>query len=399
MADVVTSIKIGFPYVNPIFFTKTGNTHIFDDSQKNELTILQDQVYKSTDRLTFQVRSYDVPLTLTENTIILRVSSVQDNISTVIGTFTYDTVNKNQCYSFNEIISDLTAIEERKQFCIKIELIYILISTSAETIVDTYYSNNLIVKTYTEGTKLIRYANYYDRFDALFSEMTGGFEIRVPAVFMCPTPTHENNIFESYEKNVELVSSHVGEQTEIEIGGAFGLIYQQIKTIGYILACSNKIIDGIAYELAIESNITYSKIAIYHNRKINVMMSSKKSKYSDVFATPAIAPAITEISIPSTQSTGLQLAVSGNGNWYIDYDPQWEDGSNNKLVISGVLQNGDGKIILKADENTTGEDRVKQITIKSIDDPSISKVITVTQLKSTEIGIGTMIVADDFIVK
>jgi len=399
MADVVTSIKVGFPYVNPIFFTKTGNTHIFDDSQKNELTMLQDQVYKSTDRLTFQVRSYDVPLTLTENTIILRVSSVQNNTPTVIGTFTYDTVNKNQCYSFNETISNLTAIEAKKQFYIKIELIYILTSTSAETIVDTYYSNNLIVKTYTEGTKLIRYANYYDRFDALFSEMNGGFEIRVPAVFMCPTPTHENNIFESYEKNVELVSSHVGEQTEIEIGGAFGLIYQQIKTIGYILACSNKIIDGIAYELAPESSITYSKVAIYHNRKINVMMSSKKSKYSDVFATPAIVPAITEIEIPSVITTGISINIGGSGNWAVDYDPQFDDGSYNKLVISGMVQSGDGKIILKADENTTGEDRVKVITIKSLDDPTITKTITVTQLKKTEIGIGTMVVEDDFIVK
>ena len=64
-----------------------------------------------------------------------------------------------------------------------------------------------------------------------------------------------------------------------------------------------------------------------------------------------------------------------------------------------MVQSGDGKIILKADENTTGEDRIKVITIKSLDDPTITKTITVTQLKSTEIGIGTMVVEDDFIVK
>ena len=105
-------------------------------------------------------------------------------------------------------------------------IFYIQVGIKSLDIDITLTSNCFNLISDLSDTKLLKYTqSYYDGdgiYETYIAVMTNMFWLRLPCYFKQQQPVFEKTVFENYRKDVELISSQVGEKYILHIGGQMG---------------------------------------------------------------------------------------------------------------------------------------------------------------------------------
>lgn len=324
-------MKVRVPKLNPLVFTKSGEYNVYDDAALKEQLFPYVQPYASTDRITFQIQWDDVPIDKTL-TILLLLYDKDSNTSfyrsykftgVTSGGTNYTNYYKQFLTSsgicgghfvFDFLVSDISEIVAGKQFYFNIS-----IDIKELGINTTLKSNCFNLISDLSNTKLLKYTqSYYEGngiYETFIAAMTRGFYLRLPCYFKQPQQVFEKTIFENYRKDVELISSNVGEKYILHIGGSNGIPDWFIENLKFIFALDTKIIDNIQYELTIDSEFSVEPIDKFNNRMLDIEMTKSNNLYSKEYgeSTPINVTTTTitadEINYRSIADVGLMEAT------------------------------------------------------------------------------------------
>lgn len=388
------SITVFFPNVNPIVFNKYESpslTYIEDNLQKNSYC----QKYSPNDKITFQVgiRRDELVYGIKYKIILNLVKKDSSEIINLL-TESYDQVNNLDYFIFNKRISEFTNYFTTPFYLELQSYTYILNDIGIEQKeydLGTYISNDIKLITGSEinNTKLIKYSNTEDKFDALFSEMVSDFEIRLPAYFLRSTYGSDNDIFIGSNHDIEQISSTPFVEEILYIGkDGIGIPAWHRDNIISILCCDIKKIDNISYSLTENTDFSSKIEDGYAYEWLNINLCKSRNKFSDAFEINTgdwidFVPNIINFDENGGQIT---VRVSSSGNFYISND-------NNFLNISPMFgSNGNNYINITSDPNNTTNDR--NVYIKAIleSDENILAQLNITQpfIKLLDININNL---------
>ena len=288
-------MKVCFPHTNPIAFERLiGEYQPYMDAYESEGDECWAMPMLQTDLLTFQFNwrlltgafSFVVDVHVIDKDGVLSRRnlydfvvnggiSVIDNVNFMYGYSNVQSVGSYNGYFFiNRLVSSLVQ-QGDKYFRIVVG-----IDEAAQTDFTYYVSSWMKPIARPEGTKLIQYSDSRPyQYDTYFSVMPNFYSLRLPAVFMHPSPKVEKEIFQAYDMSTELVSASPYETVTLEIGGNRGLPDYIIKNLNHIFHCDYKLIDGVQYELTSDSNFEPQRVTKYNLAWLDIEMSRKETQH------------------------------------------------------------------------------------------------------------------------
>ena len=379
----ITSFLTYFPHVNPIVFFKDGTFQNWMDATRHLPGNCYIQKYAINDRLTFQVRiidEFDRSYLYRSYRLNIFNHDIRTGAVTNVYTEEQQIVDRWHVFSITKRISEITT--DTNEFYLRIELRLMDnqipgFPITLHTV--NYESNTLQLITEPEeiqDSKLIRYTNSSDKFDALFSEMPAGFEIRLPALFGQPTPGQSSNIFEGYQRDLELISATPFENINLYIGqDNIGIPDWHLKNINAILCCDYKAIDRVQYELLPEADLTPIKADNYLFGWLDVAMAKAKNEFSLFYQEPFGDSPISITSVNATaQAETYEVIVNSTGDFYL------ESTNNTFFSFSPTFgYAGQTVITVTVNENLTTDSRTGQITAYLEENPSVFAIGNVVQ--------------------
>lgn len=405
-------MKVFFPYCNPIQFRKVGVFENYDDAMQFEEAPEFKQPFFLSDRIQFIVNwsdlfaiSHNISLDVVVNNLRINLINQEVNDQGSGGVF-YSSYYKQEYqsksilsgyYIFSEVISNIKKdgnllIKEYDEFY----FIFTLLGTE-------YISNKMELISCIDETKLLQYGIVSDQrskpvqniyFDTLFSALFTPFEIRIPAIFLTPEYNSNTELFDSYTRNVELISSVPFENVTLEIGKNQGIPDWFIKNLNFIFHCKGKKIDGVDYELTPETSFEVQKIPGYNLRFLNILMSPKKNKYSYLHEVSNILPTVHEVVLYRNGRERRMintLSLKGSGNWTIN---DKKDGTLLKVNISQLKGIDEATVDIETPLNFTENDIEHTIVIQNGTNEIEVKVI----VPVNKSGIGYWKIEENFVV-
>lgn len=380
----ITSFLTYFPHVNPIVFFKDGTYQNWMDATRYLPGNCYIQKYAINDRLTFQVRIIDeFDRSYLYRSYRLNIFKHDIRTGAVANVYTEEQqiTDRWHVFSVTKRISEITTDTNEFYLRVEIRLMDNQIPGFPITLHTVNYESNTI-QLITEpeeiqDTKLIRYTNSTDKFDALFSEMPAGFEIRLPALFGQPTPGQSSNIFESYQRDLELISATPFENINLYIGqDNIGIPDWHLKNINAILCCDYKAIDRVQYELLPEADLTPIKADNYLFGWLDVAMAKAKNEFSLFYQEPFGDSPISITSVNATAQAGTyEVIVNSTGDFYL------ESTNNTFFSFSPTFgYAGQTVITVTVNENLTTDSRTGQITAYLEENPSVFAIGNVVQV-------------------
>lgn len=288
-------MQVTFPYTNPIVFTRPGQYHNWRDAYSFAQRGCFLQPFAAEDRITFQFSWRGVRRNRT-HTIKVEVVTGDSRATftqyAISGTASGGTAGKS-CYS--QTPTGILYADGYYVFSVRTRDITDLAGTPLVLPEDTFHfvvtadgkeyeSNTLKWVTDTEGTKLMHYADSQPyAMDTHFDAVPNGYDIRLPSCFLHPKPGADSEVFESYQKDLEMVSAIPFETIDLEIGRHTGIPDWWAKNLNHILHCDEKSIDGVGYELTANAVVEPQYADGYAFGWITVEMARRRNaqSYSD----------------------------------------------------------------------------------------------------------------------
>ena len=412
-------MKVRVPKLNPLVFTKSGEYNVYDDAALKEQLFTYIQPYASTDRITLQFQWDDVPIA---QAVTLRIEIINSSgvATSFYRTYTFTGVTSGGSnyttyykqfltssgicgghYVFDFLVSDISEIVAGNNFFFRFT-----ISAGGDSFILDSNCFNLISDL--SNTKLLKYTqSYYDGngiYETYIAVMTNMFWLRLPCYFKQPQPVFEKTVFENYRKDIELISSQVGEKYILHIGGSNGIPDYFIENLKFVFALDTKIIDNIQYELTLDSEFSVEYIDKFNNRMLDIEMTKSKNLYSKEYGET------TSINVTTTTITAEQInyrSIADVG--YMDATIQvihralWRivpvtENALNEIAFSQLT--GDGKAVITARlQKMINSGAAKTYTLQVNDLISNEKVqnIVITKPAITA-GIGYGIIGDNLVI-
>lgn len=392
-------MKVRVPKLNPLVFTNaSGEYNVYDDAALKEQLFPYVQPYASTDRITFQIQWDQIPVgqevyfkiellingvasSFYRDYTFTGVTSGGDNYTNYYKQFLTDTGIVGGYFVFDWLVSDISEIVAGVSYNFKFT-----IDGGGDPFILT--SNCFQLVSDISDTKLLKYTqSYYEGngiYETFIAAMTRGFYLRLPCYFKQVQQVFEKTIFENYRKDVELISSNVGEKYILHIGGSNGIPDWFIENLKFIFALDTKIIDNIQYELTIDSEFSVEPIDKFNNRMLDIEMTKSKNLYSKEYgeSTPINVTTTTitadEINYRSIADVGLMEAtvqVIHHALWRIvpvtanalnEVAFTQLTGSGNKTITARVqkmINSGAAKTYTFEVNDLTTEEKVQNIVI------------------------------------
>jgi len=210
-----------------------------------------------------------------------------------------------------------------------------------------YESNTLKYVSDSSGTKRLHYGSTSSyALDTRFSVVPKGYDIRLPSCFLHPKPAAESEIFDSYRKDVELVSAVPFETVELEIGRHVGVPDWWVKNLNHIFHCDRKSIDGVAYELTANAVLEPRYAEGYTFGWLTVELAPKMNPMSEVdgVADPVVGP--------GSAFREVWLTAAENG---ASKSVRWTGGLTSQMLVGSWYLSDDGSGLLKMLEVRTDQ--------------------------------------------
>lgn len=412
-------MKVRVPKLNPLVFAKSGEYNVYDDASLKEQLFEYVQSYAATDRITFQFQWDDV---IIAQAVTLRIEIINSSgvASSFYRTYTFTGVTSGGTnytnyykqiltdtgivgghYVFDFLVSDITEIVAGSNYFFRFT-----ISSGSESFVLDSNCFNLISDL--SDTKLLKYTqSYYDGdgiYETYIAVMTNMFWLRLPCYFKQQQPVFEKTVFENYRKDIELISSQVGEKYILHIGGSNGIPDYFIENLKFVFALDTKIIDNIQYELSLDSEFSVEYIDKFNNRMLDIEMQKAKNEYVKGYE-QVIAYNITTTTTTTTEEEYKSIADVGflSANIQINHDRLWRivpvtANTLNEVELSQLT--GDGKTVITARvQKMINSGAAKTYTLQVNDLISNEKVqnIVITKPAITT-GIGYGIIGDNLVI-
>ena len=372
-------MQVTFPYTNPIVFTRPGQYHNYRDAYDFAQRGCFLQPFAAEDRITFQLSWRGVRRNRT-HTIRVEVASGGTRTTfaqySLSGTASGGTAGKSfysqaptgilyadGYYVFSVKTSDITDQAGTPQVSPDSLFHFIVTADGKE-----YESNTLKWVTDTEGTKLLHYTDSQGyAMDTHFDIVPKGYDIRLPSSFLHPKPGADSEVFESYRKDLEMVSAIPFETVELEIGRHTGIPDWWARNLNHILHCDEKTIDGVGYELTANAAVEPQYVDGYAFGWITVEMARKRNGQlysdggSDTYTYTEEEQAYKEVwfELPAGQPLAVKteaasvVVESFGRDWYLD---DGGTGVMKDVAASRVTGNGNQRV-----EFTTGRNASKDV--------------------------------------
>ena len=380
----ITSFLTYFPHVNPIVFFKDGTYQNWMDATRYLPGNCYIQKYAINDRLTFQIRiidEFDRSYLYRSYRLNIFKHDLRTGVVTNVYNEEQEITDRWHVFSVTKRISEITTDTNEFYLRAEIRLMDNQIPSFPITLhTVNYESNTLQLITEPEeiqDTKVIRYTNSTDKFDTLFGEMPAGFEIRLPALFGQPTPGQSSNIFESYQRDLELISATPFENINLYIGqDNIGIPDWHLKNINAILCCDYKAIDRVQYELLPEADLTPIKADNYLFGWLDVAMAKAKNEFSLFYQEPFGDSPISITSVNATAEAGTyEVIVNSSGDFYL------ESTNNTFFTFSPTFgYAGQTVITVTVNESFSTDSRTGQITAYLEENPSVFAIGNIVQV-------------------
>ena len=288
-------MQINFPHTNPIAFEKeTGEYQPYMDAYRFEGDKCWEMPMLQTDKLTFQFSWNGNP----SPNIRIKVETLEYTDGGIVASVVYNDVTSGVAVSYGN--DDVWRVEQAFaspkyngyfHICNTISTLMpnvggryrvrVSVDEDGGTTFTSYVSSFIKVVDNGDGTKLLKYSDSRQyNFGTFFSKMPEFFWMRLPAVFLHPSPKDESEIFQSYDMGMELVSSRPYETVELEIGGRHGIPDYILQNLNYILHCDTKLIDGVAYELTADSSLDPMRSDGYNLSWVKVTLARRDGSTS-----------------------------------------------------------------------------------------------------------------------
>lgn len=410
---------VSFPHTNPVVFSRLGAYDSYQDAYAHEQRDCFLQSFAKGDCITFQTRWSKV-LRTTVHT--LKVEVVRKGVRHTVAEHSITGECSGGTYSgchYGQSAIDNRYASGYYVFSCKVENVK---DTSSVSILspedifhfivtvggEEYESNSIRYTGNVSGTKLLHYNHTAgNALDTIFSVVPKGYDVRLPACFLHPTPGVDREVFESNRRDLELVSATPSENIQLEIGGQRGVPDWWIRNLNHIFHCDRKSIDGVEYELTANASLEPLRTDGYNSSWLRVEMARKKSRFSYVegAADKPSAPIIDVVERQERIHAELELVETGStegGNsqtvreWYIDDEGS---GALEKFTFSRVSGTGSQKVeVVSSYKNFTGAAEQYVVYVKDILTDEIIGTITLTVQPWNE-GISFGVVGDTLFVK
>lgn len=413
-------MKVRVPKLNPLVFAKSGEYNVYDDASLKEQLFEYVQPYAATDRITFQYQWDQVPIdaeltlgiqlynknggtSFYRNYTITGVGSGGDNYTNYFKQFLTGSGICGGHFVFDFLVSDITEIVEGEQY-----YFYIHVGIKSLDIGITLTSNCFNLISDLSNTKLLKYTqSYYDGngiYETYIAVMTNMFWLRLPCYFKQQQPVFEKTVFENYRKDVELISSQVGEKYILHIGGSNGIPDYFIENLKFVFALDTKIIDNIQYELSLDSEFSVEYIDKFNNRMLDIEMTKSKNLYSkeygettpiNVTTTTITAEQINYRSIADVGYLSSDIQINHNRLWRI---VPVTANTLNEVELSQIT--GDGKTVITARvQKMINSGTAKTYTLQVNDLITNEKVQNIVLTKpAITTGIGYGMIGDNLVI-
>jgi len=393
---------VSFPYTNPIVFSD-GSYENFHDAHRNEVSRCFIQPFAKGDLITFQLNWRKA---IQGKSVHLKLEVVINNIKhpyryysiagETIGGELYTSYFKqvvvsnfaNGYYVFSNKINDIkdddgySLLKERDVFYFVVTIDNI-----------EYKSNRLEYIRNVENTKLLFYnqtnkQNGQMIFDTDFSLVARGYNVRLPAVFAPPMYGANKEIFESYQRDINMIAAQPFENISIEIGRFSGLPDWFIRNLNTIFLCDLKMIDGVGYELISQSEFKADRPMGYNASWLNIELAKKTNtmSFSRGAADSLISIVNPTVVVGRFDDIIVEIETDVNRFWYLtDIENML------RFDISRVAGRGSSDIAFTLPANLTGIDQFYRFNIVDILSEEIISVIEIQQEpRLAGISIGTV---------
>lgn len=409
-------MKVSFPHTNPIVFSTQGAYHNYMDAYGHEERHCFIQPFCHGDRIVFHVlwsgadssKFVSLKVDVVEDGTVHSLYSYSFRGDAVGGTYGKSFYRQtavaggraNGQYYFSSVVENIggmavnAVVHPGDVFFFRVTIGGVV-----------YESNTLRYSVDIGGTKLLHYNSSNDYvFDAQVSDSGYGFDVRLPAFFLHPEPGAYKEVFEGYSRDLELVSATPFENIELEVGGNTGIPDWFVKNLNVIFHCDMKSIDGVMYELTVDSAIEPERVDGYNNCWLRIGMAGKENALSWTHGSNDAIDTDTErddnVVVIGTDP-GLidhididddDLGGGGNGRpWFIDVI----GGVFKPNKLSGV---GVGKVIIHAGRNLGKEKRTGELLLKDFNTGKLIKRYVLVQ-EPWKIGISYGTVGDTLFVR
>lgn len=293
----------------------------------------------------------------------------------------------NGFFYFNRLISN---------FGLPVNTKYFRISVGIDDIGGTdytyYHSSWMKPVTETKGTKLVQYTDSREyHFDTFFGKMPNFYSMRLPAVFLHPSPKAEKEVFQGYDMSTELVSASPYETVTLEIGGNKGLPDYIVRNLNFIFHCDTKTIDGVEYELSPDANFEPQRVERYNLSWLDIELCPKDTKngiehnQGSGNVVPQIV--ITPITI---EDLTLQIEYPENRMWRVQAD--------STMYLSRRSGMGSAEVTARVQKNLTASSITYSLSLYDVESNTAVYAKSLI-VEPVTVGIGYGIVGDTLYVK
>lgn len=286
-----------------------------------------------------------------------------------------------------KILDDVPMLAVNDCFAVKIEIENTTLSTT-----DTFTSNTIKVISADTTTKLLNYnqdaVSGDVTFDTDFSNVIFGYDLRLPAVFFTNQKA-DKEIFQKYDGKTKLISAVPYTVDTLIIGDSVGVPDWMYRNLNYILHCSQKKIDGVKYELALDSELKVENIPLFANKPLSIDLIRLDDNYIEV-AAPLENEGIYVTYYDLNYHSSGYIDVITNADWYL----------SGSMLFQSALEKTTGKGITRVnfsgDKNLDSEILYASLKLYNLKTNTLIQQIIVDYPPYTPSGWGYMKIGSTF---
>lgn len=266
--------------------------------------------------------------------------------------------------------------------CIQIKL---EIENVAEAETDTFYSNVIKIK---EQGKLLAYnqTSFVNEtvYDTSFGHLIYDYNLRLPSCFIASNKVNKE-VFQGYNGKTSLISAMPFPVDTLIIKNIPDWL---TRNLHYIFHLDEKRIDGVAYELSTDGELSIESIPQFSNKFLTVDLIRKDDEYYEIFE--ALENEGGYITWTNTIRTAGYIDIITNKQWILTGSATYV------FTFDKMSGNGTTRVYFTGYENTDSSEYTTVLTIKNKITLATIATIELTQPAYVASGIGTWAIGSTF---
>lgn len=266
--------------------------------------------------------------------------------------------------------------------CIQVKL---EIENVAEAETDTFYSNVIKIK---EQGKLLAYnqTSFVNEtvFDTSFGHLIYDYNLRLPSCFIASNKVNKE-VFQGYNGKTSLISAMPFPIDTLIIKNIPDWL---TRNLHYIFHLDEKRIDGIAYELSTDGELSVESIPQFSNKFLTVDLIRKDDEYYEIFE--ALENEGGYLTWTNSLRTAGYIDIITNKQWILTGSATYV------FTFDQMSGNGTTRVYFTGYENTDSSEYTTVLTIKNKITLATIATIELTQPAYVASGIGTWAIGSTF---